>query len=118
MNAFLKSIACAAVLSLAACASDETRPADDSATTGDAGASTSTTPMDTSTGADVTSAPMASMPNVRVIYFAFDSSDSGPIPSARRPVVVAPLLRDVRHGIARRLSVAHRDPLVYRVVDQ
>jgi len=75
MNNFVKSIACAAVLSLAACASDETRPADESTTTGDTGAPTTTEPYTGPDTSGATSVPSASMPNVRVIYFAFDSSD-------------------------------------------
>lgn len=73
MNAFLKLTATAALLSLAACASDTQRPADD------AGASASTapatTPAPTTSAGAVESQAMAAMPNVRVIYFALDSSD-------------------------------------------
>lgn len=78
MKVFVKSIALAGLLMLAACAKDATRPADDSATTGDSGSSSSTAPYSGpsagSTG--ITSAPAArSMPTGRVVYFAFDSSE-------------------------------------------
>jgi peptidoglycan-associated lipoprotein len=74
MNAFLKFAACAAVLSLAACAKDETRPADETPPPAD---TSSTTPYSgPSAGSSVTEAPVAaSMPSIRVIHFAFDSSE-------------------------------------------
>ena len=73
MNAFMKVMASVALLSLAACAKDETRPADDAAAGGDAA---STTPYSgpSAGSTDVTTAT-ASIPNIRVIHFAFDSSE-------------------------------------------
>ena len=77
MNVFVKGIALAGLLTLAACAKDAQRPADDSAA-GDTGSSSSTAPYSGpsagSTG--ITSGPAAgSMPTGRVVYFAFDSSE-------------------------------------------
>ena len=74
MNAFVKTIACAALLTLAACATDEQRPAEETPPPADT--SGSTTPYSgPSAGSSVTEAPSASMPNIRTIHFAFDSSD-------------------------------------------
>ena len=75
MNVFVKIIACAALLTLAACAKDETRPADEQPASG-AGTESTTTPYSgPSAGSSITEAPTASMPNIRTIHFAFDSSD-------------------------------------------
>ena len=74
MNAFMKVMASVALLSLAACAKDTTRP-DDTATSGSTDASSSTTTPYSSPSAGSTGTAAASMPSVRVIYFAFDSSE-------------------------------------------
>ena len=76
MNAFLKVSLAAAVLALAACAKDAQRPAEDTS----AGASEATTTPYTGPSAgtaDVTSgaASTASLPNIRTVYFEFDSSE-------------------------------------------
>ena len=71
MNAFTKITATVALLALAACAKDETRPAD----TGDAGASTTTPYEAPAAAATEVQEAKAAMPNVRTIYFAFDSSE-------------------------------------------
>jgi peptidoglycan-associated lipoprotein len=73
MNAFVKSVACVALLTLAACAKDETRPADETAPPADTGSTTPYSGPDA--GSSISSAPAASMPNIRTIYFAFDSSE-------------------------------------------
>jgi peptidoglycan-associated lipoprotein len=73
MNAFLRLTATAALLSLAACASDTQRPADDAA--GDASAAPATTPAPAPTASAVESQVTAAMPGIRVIYFEFDSSE-------------------------------------------
>jgi len=77
MNALIKVTLTAALLTLAACAKDQTRPAGDTA--GDT-SGTSTTPYSgPSTGStDITSgatSARAALPSVRTIYFAFDSSE-------------------------------------------
>ena len=72
MNAFVKTIACVALLALAACAKDETRPAEE---TPPADTSSTTPYSGPSAGSSVTEAPTASLPNIRTIHFAFDSSD-------------------------------------------
>ena len=76
MNTFLRISLAAAVLSLAACAKDAQRPADDAAT-GDSGATTTTPYTGPSAGStDVTSgSSSAAMPTGRTVYFAFDSSE-------------------------------------------
>jgi peptidoglycan-associated lipoprotein len=77
MNAFIKLVAPVALLTLAACAKDSTRPTDDSgATGGDSSGSTSpyTGPSAGSTGITSGSAS-GKLPTGRVIYFEFDSSD-------------------------------------------
>ena len=75
MNAFLKVSLAAAVLALAACAKDAQRPAEDTS----AGASEATTTPYTGPSAgttDVTSSTArASLPSIRTVYFAFDSSE-------------------------------------------
>src|SRR5688572_2680839 len=73
MKHFVKSIALAGLLTLAACAKDETRPADETPPA-DTGTSSTTTPYDGPSAGDSVSTAAASMPNVRVIYFEFDSS--------------------------------------------
>ena len=75
MKAFIRLTVVTAVLSLAACAKDQTRPADDTAA--DTGAATTTPYSGPSAGStDVTSGTSeASMPNVRTVYFEFDSSE-------------------------------------------
>jgi len=77
MNALVKTTLIAAVLALAACAKDQTRPAGDTA--GDT-SGTSTTPYSgpSSGSTDITSGASSargSLPSVRTIYFAFDSSE-------------------------------------------
>ncbi|MGH8482066.1 MAG: peptidoglycan-associated lipoprotein Pal [Nevskiaceae bacterium] len=73
MNVFIRITAPVALLALAACATDTQRPADDAAA--DSGAATTTPYSGPAAGsADVTSAA-ASMPDVRTIHFAFDSSE-------------------------------------------
>lgn len=78
MNAFMKLAAPVALLALAACAKDTTRP-DDSGTSGTTPDSSSTTPYSGpsagSTGITSGAAPAAAMPTGRVIHFAFDSSE-------------------------------------------
>jgi peptidoglycan-associated lipoprotein len=77
MNPTLKIAAAVALLSLAACAKDAQRPAEDTADT--AGSGTTTSPYNTPSAgsADVTSGAggAASLPNVRTVYFEFDSSE-------------------------------------------
>lgn len=74
MKEFVKSIALAGLLTLAACAKDTTRPADETPPA-DSGTSSTTTPYSgPSAGDSVSSTAAASMPNLRVIYFEFDSS--------------------------------------------
>lgn len=73
MKVFIKCVALAGLLTLAACAKDETRPADETPPPED---TSSTTPYSgPSAGSSVTSAATASMPNVRIVRFAFDSSE-------------------------------------------
>lgn len=77
MNALVKMTLIAALLAVAGCAKDQTRPAGDTA--GDT-SGTSTTPYSgpSSGSTDITSgtaSARASLPNVRTIYFAFDSSE-------------------------------------------
>ena len=71
MNVFVKTIACAALLTLAACAKDETRPAEEAPPAD----TSSTTPYSGPSAGESTTAPVASMPSIRTIRFAFDSSD-------------------------------------------
>jgi peptidoglycan-associated lipoprotein len=73
MKHFVKSITLAGLLTLAACASDTTRPADETPPA-DTGTSSTTPYSGPSAGESISSAAAASMPNVRVIYFEFDSS--------------------------------------------
>jgi peptidoglycan-associated lipoprotein len=78
MNAFMKMVAPVALLMLAACAKDTTRP--DDAGAGASPESSTTTPYSgpSAGSTDVTSttgAGSAQMPTGRVIHFAFDSSD-------------------------------------------
>ena len=78
MNPILKIAASVALLSLAACATDTQRPADDtSGDTSGAGASTAPYTGPSAGSADVTSgaASTASLPNIRTVYFEFDSSE-------------------------------------------
>ncbi len=75
MKVFIKCVALAGLLTLAACAKDETRPADESTATPEADTSSTTPYSGPSAGSSVTSAAMASMPNVRIVHFAFDSSE-------------------------------------------
>jgi peptidoglycan-associated lipoprotein len=77
MNALAKLTLSVALLSLAACAKDAARPADDTA--GDT-SGTSTTPYSgpSSGSTDISSGANAgknAMPSVRTVYFAFDSSE-------------------------------------------
>jgi peptidoglycan-associated lipoprotein len=72
MKAFLRLTATVALLSLAACASDSQRPAEDSAGTSGAPA---TTPAPAPSASTVETQATAAMPNIRVIYFEFDSSE-------------------------------------------
>jgi peptidoglycan-associated lipoprotein len=75
MNALVKITLVAALLAVAGCAKDKARPAGDTA--GDT-SGTTTTPLggsgDISSGSTST-AGRASLPSVRTIYFAFDSSE-------------------------------------------
>jgi peptidoglycan-associated lipoprotein len=77
MNVSMKLAAAAAVLLLAACAKDATRPDDTAAGSSDSSSTTPyTAPSAGSTGiASGASTVAARMPNVRIIYFGFDSSD-------------------------------------------
>ena len=71
MNAFMKVMASAALLSLAACAKDETRPTEETPPPEPA----STTPYSGPSAGSTEATPAASIPNIRVIHFAFDSSE-------------------------------------------
>ena len=72
MNSFIRITACVALLSLASCAKDEQRPAEDPAA--DAATTTPyTEPAPSAT--EVTTAAAAGLPNVRTFYFEFDSSE-------------------------------------------
>jgi peptidoglycan-associated lipoprotein len=72
MNTYLRITACVALLSLAACTKDETRPAEDPS----AGAATTTPYTEPAPStAEVTTSAAAELPNVRTIYFEFDSSE-------------------------------------------
>jgi peptidoglycan-associated lipoprotein len=71
MKTLVKITASVALLSLAACTSDQTRPAEE-APPSDASTTPYTPPAAGST--DVTAAA-PEMPNVKTIYFAFDSSE-------------------------------------------
>jgi peptidoglycan-associated lipoprotein len=77
MNAPLRILLSVALLSLGACAKDQTRPAGD--TTGDTSSTTTSPYGGTTAGStDVTSGTAgaaARLPSARVVYFAFDSSD-------------------------------------------
>jgi len=73
MNAFTKITAIAALLALSACAKDETRPADTADTSGAPATTPYAEPAPAST--EVAETAAAKMPNVRTIYFAFDSSE-------------------------------------------
>ncbi|MGQ0587884.1 MAG: peptidoglycan-associated lipoprotein Pal [Gammaproteobacteria bacterium] len=76
MNHLMKVLASVALLSLAGCASDSERPAEQATPPPDA--STTEPYSGPSAGAATESTmPSASMPNIRVIYFAFDSSELG-----------------------------------------
>lgn len=79
MNAFIKLVAPVALLTLAACAKDSTRPTDDTAAGGDSSSSSTSPysgPSAGSTGiTSGSSSGSAQMPTGRVIYFDFDSSD-------------------------------------------
>jgi len=78
MNAFIKLVAPIALLTLAACAKDSTRPADDTGGTGSDSSSGSTSPY---TGPSAGSTGITSgsgsakMPTGRMVYFEFDSSE-------------------------------------------
>jgi len=72
MKVLVKSIALAGLLTLAACAKDAQRPAEETPPA-DTGTS-STTPYTGPSAGDSVSSAAASMPNVRIIYFEFDSS--------------------------------------------
>lgn len=73
MKAFIKLTAVAAALLLAACASDSQRPAEDTA--GDTSGAPATTPAPAPSPSEVETRAAAAMPNIRVIYFDFDSSE-------------------------------------------
>ena len=80
MNAFIKLVAPIALLTLAACAKDSTRPADDTGAAGGGSSSGSTSPYSGpsagSTGITSGSGSgSGQLPTGRVIYFEFDSSD-------------------------------------------
>jgi peptidoglycan-associated lipoprotein len=78
MNPTLKIAAAVALLSLAACAKDQTRPADETADTAGSGTTTSPYTGPSAGSADVTSgasSAAASLPNIRTVYFEFDSSE-------------------------------------------
>jgi peptidoglycan-associated lipoprotein len=77
MNPTLKIAAAVALLSLAACAKDAQRPAEDTADTAGSGTTTSPYTGPSAGSADVTSGAgaAASLPNVRTVYFEFDSSE-------------------------------------------
>jgi len=69
MKAFMIVMASAALLSLAGCAKDEARPAEEPQP------EATTTPYSGPTAGETEAAPAVSIPNVRVVYFAFDSSE-------------------------------------------
>ncbi len=73
MKAFIKITAAVALLSLAACAKDAQRPAEDTADT--SGAATTTPYSGPSAGSTDVTATTASLPSIRTIYFEFDSSE-------------------------------------------
>ena len=77
MNAFIKLVAPVALLTLAACAKDSTRPAGDSGTDDSSGSTSPYSgPSAGSTGITSGSGTASGqMPTGRVIYFEFDSSD-------------------------------------------
>lgn len=69
MNALIRLTVPMALLALAACAADETRPAEEPAP------APATTPTPGPSAGDVEARAAAEMPNVKTIYFAFDSSE-------------------------------------------
>jgi peptidoglycan-associated lipoprotein len=79
MNAFIKLVAPIALLTLAACAKDSTRPAGGDLGTEGSSSSGSTTPYTGpsagSTGITSGKAGSGQMPTGKVIYFEFDSSE-------------------------------------------
>ena len=73
MKHFMKILPAAALFVLAGCASDQQRPAEETPPAPDA--STTQPYSGPSAGTATESVPSVSMPNVRVIHFAFDSSE-------------------------------------------
>jgi hypothetical protein len=72
MKTFIRITASVALLSLAGCAQDQERPAEDTS-----GAATTTPYAEPAPSTTEVTTSAAAMPNVRTIYFAFDSSELG-----------------------------------------
>ena len=75
MNTLMKVLASAALLSLAGCASDSNRPAEETTPAADPSTTEPYSGPSAGSASETAMPSAASMPNVRIIYFAFDSSE-------------------------------------------